>query len=61
MISYGFYIVQELLENTRGQYANMERTHQEQIDNVEKKYVKAKKVIKEYQTRYANISTVCSI
>ena len=42
---------QELLEGSQGQYIQLERKMREDFGALEKKYHKAKKLIKDYQSR----------
>ena len=52
-----FFFVQDMLEGSQGQFIALEKKMQGEVTAVEKKYHKAKKIIKEYQQRLVSISS----
>ena len=46
------FIIQDMMEGSQGQYIALEKKMQGDVTAIEKKYHKAKKIIKEYQQRY---------
>ena len=45
-------LIQDMLEGSQGQYIALEKKLRGEASAIEKKYHKAKKIIKEYQQRY---------
>ena len=53
-------VLQDVLEGSQGQYIKLEREIRSEYDQLEKKYHKAKKLIKEYQQRSVS-TTECTV